>query len=164
MSWDPWGALLWGLLASAAMIIILQGSQSLGLTRLNLPFLVGTLFTGRRHRGTILGIACYFLGGWVFALVYVAIFERLGYVSWWFGTFVGFVHGLFLVVVVMPLLPHIHPRVASEFDGPTSIRRLEPPGAFGLNYGRRTPLTTVLAQTVYGLVLGAFYQVASGAA
>jgi hypothetical protein len=29
----------------------------------------------------------------------------------------------------------------------------------GLNYGRSTPLTTLLAQTVYGLTLGLFAQI-----
>jgi hypothetical protein len=29
----------------------------------------------------------------------------------------------------------------------------------GLNYGRATPLTTLLAQTIYGLTLGLFAQI-----
>jgi hypothetical protein len=29
----------------------------------------------------------------------------------------------------------------------------------GLNYGRRTPLTTLLGQTVYGAILGGLAQV-----
>jgi hypothetical protein len=29
----------------------------------------------------------------------------------------------------------------------------------GLNYGRATPLTTLLAQTIYGLTLGVFGQI-----
>jgi len=48
--------------------------------------------------------------------------------------------------------------MASEYDGPTALRQLEPPGFLGLNYGSRTPLTTLLGQAVYGAVLGGFAQ------
>ena len=156
MSIDFANALLWGLIASTAMITILQGAQSLGLSRLNLPFLVGTIFAQERHAAVVLGLLLCFLGGWLFAFVYILIFESLGFASWWLGGLLGLLHGLALIAS-MHSLPHIHPRVASEYDGPTRSRRIEPPGAFGLNYGPHTPLTTLLAQLVYGLILGTFY-------
>ena len=46
----------------------------------------------------------------------------------------------------------------TAYDGPTRHRRLEPPGFMALNYGRRTPLVTFVARTVYGAILGGFYQ------
>ena len=67
----------------------------------------------------------------------------------------GIVHALVLLVVLLPLLPHMHPRMASEYDGPSYRRRLQPPGFLGLNYGYRTPLATVLAHAAYGAILGA---------
>ena len=48
--------------------------------------------------------------------------------------------------------------MASEYDRPTNTRVLEPPGFLGLNYGHRTPLTTLLGQIVYGATLGGFAQ------
>jgi hypothetical protein len=45
--------------------------------------------------------------------------------------------------------------MASEYEGPIRGRRLQPPGFLALNYGYRTPLTTILAHAVYGLILGA---------
>jgi hypothetical protein len=48
--------------------------------------------------------------------------------------------------------------MASEYDGVTSRRQLEPPGFLAMNYGYRTPVTTLLGQTVYGTTLGAFVQ------
>jgi hypothetical protein len=156
MSIDFANALLWGLVASAAMITILQGSQSMGWSRLNLPFLVGTIFTEERHRAVALGLVLYLLGGWLFAFIYVYIFESLGIATWWAGGVLGLLHGVGLITS-MHSLPHIHPRVASKYDGPSRTRRIEPPGTFGLNYGPHTPVTTVLAQVVYGVILGAFY-------
>ena len=41
---------------------------------------------------------------------------------------------------------------------PTPTRQLEPPGFMALNYGRRTPITVILAHLVYGGILGAFYR------
>jgi hypothetical protein len=71
------------------------------------------------------------------------------------------VHGVFLLVCALPLLPFVHPRMASEYHGVTARRQLEPPGFMAMNYGYGTPLTTLLAQTLYGAVLGAFAQLAN---
>ena len=148
--------LLWGLIATVAMTAIMQASQGFGLSRLSLPFLVGTFFSGSRDRAVVVGYAVYVLGGWLFAFLYFYLFDSVGLHSWWFGALVGFVHGLFLLVSALPLLPFIHPRMASEYHGATSRRQLEPPGFMAMNYGYGTPVTTLLAQTVYGAVLGAF--------
>jgi len=67
-----------------------------------------------------------------------------------------------LLVAVLPLLPYMHPRMASEYDGPTELRQLEPPGFMGFNYGLRTPLTTLLGQAVYGATLGGLAQLQGG--
>jgi hypothetical protein len=48
--------------------------------------------------------------------------------------------------------------MASEHDGPTPTKQLEPPGLLALNYGRRTPLSVILAHLLYGSILGAFYR------
>jgi hypothetical protein len=48
--------------------------------------------------------------------------------------------------------------MASEQDGPTPTRQLEPPGFMALNYGRRTPISVILSHLVYGCILGAFYR------
>jgi hypothetical protein len=149
---------LWGLIATVAMTTILSGSQGLGLSRLSLPFLVGTMFTANRSRATIVGFILYVIGGWLFALLYFALFASIERASWQLGAALGFLHGLFLLLVALPLLSYMHPRLASEHDGPASGFRLEPPGFMGLNYGRATPLTTLLAQTIYGLTLGLFAQ------
>jgi hypothetical protein len=52
------------------------------------------------------------------------------------------------------LLSYVHPRIASEYDGPIAHRRLEPPGFMGLHYGRQTPLVTLFGQVIYGTLLG----------
>lgn len=147
--------LLWGFVATVVMTIILYGSQVAGLSRLSMPLILGTCLTSNRDRAHALGFLAYLAGGWLFTFIYAGLFTQIG-TSWWTGLVAGFVHGLFLLLVILPVAPHLHPRMASEYDGPDQLRRLEPPGFLGLNYGYRTPLTTLLAQTCYGVILGAF--------
>lgn len=147
--------LLWGFAATMIMTIIMYGSQAAGLSRLSLPFLLGTCLTADRDWAHVLGFLGYMFGGWGFALIYAVLFAAVG-TSWWIGALTGAVHGLFLLVVMLPTFPHFHPRMASEYEGPSDIRRLEPPGFLGLNYGYGTPLTTLIAQAAYGIVLGTF--------
>jgi hypothetical protein len=157
-----WSMLLWGLVATVVMTTILQGAQGLGLSRLSLPFLAGTFFTGDRRRAVIMGFVFYVAGGWLFAFLYFALFASLGLSTWWLGATAGLLHGLFLLVCGLPLLPYLHPRMASEYDGPSAMRQLEPPGFMGLNYGYRTPLTTLAGQAAYGAVLGGLAQMTMG--
>ena len=150
--------LLWALIATVAMTAILEGSQGLGFSRLSLPFLIGTFFTGNRSKAIFFGFLIYSLGGWAFAFIYILIFISVGVFTWWFGMLVGILHGIILLVWALPVLPYVHPRVASEYNGVTSQRQLEPPGFLALNYGTRTPLITLLGQAIYGLTLGGFMQ------
>ncbi len=147
--------LLWGFIATAALSAVLFSSQRLGYSRLSLPFLIGTLFTGERSAANVSGVVFYLLGGWLFAFIYYFVFSSLHHASWWFGALVGTLHGIVLLVMLFPLLPHMHPRMATDYDGPSFRRRLQPPGFLGLNYGYRTPLATVLAHALYGAILGA---------
>ena len=105
-----------------------------------MAYMLGTMVTPNRDRARVYGTLIHFVNGWLFSLIYVSAFEQLGRATWWFGGLTGLVHGLFVITVVLPLLPAMHPRMASPLRGPTVVRYLEPPGFFGLNYGTRTPL------------------------
>jgi uncharacterized membrane protein YagU involved in acid resistance len=120
--------------------------------------MIGTIFTTDRDRAKIYGFIAHVLNGWVFSLLYVLAFESWRDASWWRGALIGVVHALFVLLVVMSIMPGIHPRMASEQHGPSATRQLEPPGWLGLNYGVRTPISIFLAHVVFGAVLGAFYR------
>lgn len=153
--------LLWGFVASIVVTIIMQASQGLGITRMSLPFMLGAIFSGNRDRCQIIGFFCHLLAGWFLAFIYASAFESWRSATWWMGMGIGLVHGAFALTLVIPLLPHVHPRMASEYEGPTPTRMLEPPGFLALNYGRRTPVVAVIAHLAFGAILGAFYQVAN---
>jgi len=153
---------LWGFVATVFLTTLMAAAQGLGWSRMSLPFMLGTLFTPDRQRAMVLGFAFHFVNGWLFALFYALVFEDLQRTGWWLGGVIGLAQGLTVLIALMPILPALHPRMASEQRGPEPTRALEPPGFMALNYGRQTPLITLFAHVVYGAVLGGFYRLAGG--
>jgi uncharacterized membrane protein YagU involved in acid resistance len=150
--------LLWGFVATAVLTTLMSGSQGLRLTRISLPYMLGTFFTPNRDRAKLLGFCFHLINGWIFSLVYVLAFHAWGAASWWRGATIGFVHASFVLTAGMQILPGLHPRMASEKHGPTVMRQLEPPGFLALNYGFQTPVSVLLAHVVFGVILGIFYR------
>lgn len=156
VNWGGW--LFWGLVSTFILTIVLSGSQGLGLTRMNLPYMLGTMLTADRDRAPLYGFGMHVIAGWTFSFLYVLAFGFLGIANWWIGTIIGLVHGVFLLFFGVSLLPGLHPRMASEQHGPSPTRELEPPGFLALNYGIRTPLSILISHAVFGAILGAFYK------
>jgi hypothetical protein len=155
MNWPH--AIFWGFVATIVLTTLLSATRALHLTRIDIPFLVGTMFTSHRDRAKWVGFLVHLVNGWIFALIYVGAFHSTGWKNPVFGMLIGLVHSLFVLVAGMTLLPSIHPRMAGEQDGPRPTRQLEPPGFLALNYGRQTPIATILAHLVFGAILGFFY-------
>ena len=150
-------AALASIVATTVMTTLLSGSQAVRLTRISIPFMLGTMLTPDRDLARALGFLVHLVDGWIFALIYAALFQSWGFASWWLGASMGLFHALFVLLAAMPVLPGLHPRMASEERGPTPTRLLEPPGILALNYGRTTPITIVVAHIVYGALMGALY-------
>ncbi len=155
MNFPSW--VLAGFVATLALSTWLTTSQGLGFTRMNIPFLIGTIVTADRRKAKAYGFFLHLLNGWAFSLLYVLIFEARQLSNWWFGALLGFAHALLVLTVGMSLMPSIHPRMATEQQGPDSTRKLEPPGFMALNYGFRTPISVCLAHGAFGAILGSLY-------
>jgi len=151
--------LLWGLLATGVLTTLLQAGQGLRLTRMDPTLLLGTMVTADRDRARVIGFAIHFFNGWWIAALYILFFHGLGLATWWLGAIMGVAHTAFVLVAVLPALPGVHPRMASDYTGPEPTPMLEPPGFLALNYGYRTPLAVLVAHIAYGTVLGAFYKI-----
>jgi hypothetical protein len=155
VNWTSW--LLSGFVATLALSIWLTASQGFGFTRMNIPFLIGTFVTADRRRAKAYGFLLHLLNGWAFSLLYVLLFQARNMSNWWFGTLLGLAHAILVLTVGMSLMPSIHPRMATEQQGPDSTRKLEPPGFLALHYGLRTPISVLLAHGTYGAILGSLY-------
>ena len=152
MDWGGWA--VFGLIATAGLTGVLIASQLAGLTRLDLPLMLGTLVTPDPDRARVVGSLIHLVNGQFFALFYAATFALVGQASWYAGAALGVVHGFVSLSVIVPLLPGVHPRMASTRAGLDTGPVLQPPGLFALNYGRQTPIVTWVAHVAFGVTLG----------
>lgn len=129
-------------------------AQMAGLTRLDLPLMLGTIVTEDPDRARVAGFFMHLGFGQAFAFGYAATFALLGRATWWMGALLGLLHVAVALTVLVPLLPGVHPRMASARAGPASTASLEPPGLLGLNYGPQTPVVAMVAHLAYGVALG----------
>jgi len=152
-----WGALAGGFVGTLVLTTMLRGASELRLTRIDLPFLLGTALTGDRKRAKALGYIAHFMFGFLFALGYFAIFLAIGRSGWLLGAALGLAHGAFAgIALVNVLLALMHPRMGDTMSAADTVAHLEPPGFLMLNYGRRTPVVVLVAHIVYGAIVGGF--------
>lgn len=152
-----WAALVGGFLGTVVLTTALRAASELRLTRMDIPFLLGTAFSEDRRRAKAVGYGLHFLAGLVFALMYWAAFSVIGEASWWLGGLFGLVHVAFAgSALVNVMLPVVHPRMGTHATSARSTPLLEPPGFMLVNYGRSTPLVMIAAHLAYGMIVGAF--------
>jgi hypothetical protein len=157
-----WGALAGGFIGTLVLTTALRTANELGLTRIDLPFLLGTAVTRDRPRAKALGYLMHLAAGELFALVYFAIFAATETSGWALGALLGLLHGIVSsTALVNILLPAVHPRMGNELTAANSSPLLEPPGFLLRNYGRGTPIATLLAHIAYGAIVGGFASIAA---
>jgi hypothetical protein len=151
------GALAGGFVGTLVLTTALRTANELGLTRVDLPFLLGTAVTGDRARAKAVGYLLHLAAGEMFALIYFAIFTAIDTGGWLLGALLGLLHGVVsATALVNILLPAVHPRMGSTLSAANSNPVLEPPGFLLRNYGRGTPIATLVAHVAYGAIVGGF--------
>ncbi|HMF94856.1 MAG TPA: hypothetical protein VKE96_11200 [Vicinamibacterales bacterium] len=144
-----------GFVATLVMTTILRGASELGLTRADLPLLLGTAVSDNRRRARALGYVFHFVFGIGFALAYVAFFHVVGRGGWMVGALLGALHAVFdATVLVNVVLPVVHPRIGTPETAANEIALVEPPGFLLMNYGRNSFLVALVAHLVYGALVG----------
>lgn len=150
-----WAAMIGGLTGTFLLTTVLRAASELRLTRIDLPFLLGTAVTADRQRAKLLGYLLHFVAGLSFSLAYYVGFVGLGRSGWLLGAGFGVIHGLFaMTALVNILLPVVHPRMGDALSSVDSAALLEAPGFLMLNYGRATPLVNLIAHAAYGAIVG----------
>src|SRR5690242_8541070 len=143
MDWAGWA--LFGVIATSTLTALMITAQLAGLTRLDLPLVLGSLVTPDPDRARIAGFFVHLTVGQGFALGYAATFALLDRATWWLGGLLGLLHAAVALLVLVPVVAGAHPRMASYRAGPSSTAWLEPPGLLGLNYGAQTPAVAIAA-------------------
>ncbi|RAG83353.1 hypothetical protein DN069_22820 [Streptacidiphilus pinicola] len=146
-----------GFLGTLVLTTTLRAASELGLTRMDLPFLLGTALTTDRARAKALGYLLHFVNGQVFAFVYFAVFVAIHHFGWWLGALFGLAQGVFATTALVNiLLPIIHPRMGTPLTAAPDVALVEPPGFLMRNYGPATPVVTLAAHIAYGALVGGF--------
>jgi hypothetical protein len=150
-----WSEVVGGFAGTLVLTTMARSASELGLTRMDLPFLLGTSVTDNRRKAKAIGYCFHFAIGVAFALAYGVFFQTIGWSSWWLGAIIGALQALFTgTVLVNVLLPIVHPRMGTPDTGANDVTLLEPPGFLMLNYGRNTFLVSLAAHVVYGAIVG----------
>lgn len=89
---DTGKLILWGFIATLILTTVMTAAKYFGLTRMDLPFMLGTMFTAHRNKATAVGFLAHVMMGWIFAFIYGAAFESLGVKNWLLGAGIGFIH------------------------------------------------------------------------
>ena len=148
------GALAGGAVGTIVLTTGLRLAQELGWTRMDIPLLLGTVFSPSRSRAEVIGYAVHFVNGLLFSLAYAFVFAATGRADWLLGLGLG--HALFAGGgLVNVLLPAVHPRMGTPWSDSQETPLLEPPGFMLLNYGRATAIVTVVLHLAYGAIVGA---------
>jgi hypothetical protein len=152
-----WGALAGGAVGTTVLTTGLRLAAAVGWTRMDLPLLLGTIFSEDRRRALLIGYLVHFANGLGFALLYAAVFEAVGHAGWLLGLGLGAVHSAFVGSVgINVLLPAFHPRMGTPWSDAEETPLLEPPGFMLANYGHNTVLVTAAMHLAYGAIVGAF--------
>jgi hypothetical protein len=152
-----WGALAGGAVGAVVLASGLRIAQEVGWTRMDLPFLLGTIFTENRRVAAVVGYALNVAIGLVFGLLYWAVFAATGLTTWWFGLALGLVHAAVSGGGLCNLLlPAVHPRMGTPWTDARDTPLLEPPGFLLDNYGRSTVLVHLVLHLAFGAIVGAF--------
>jgi hypothetical protein len=149
------GALAGGVLGTFVLTTVLRTASELGLTRVDLPFLLGTAVTRDRSRAKAIGYVAHFGFGMLFSLAYAVFFLVVDASGWLLGALLGLAHGLFAgTALVNVLLPVVHPRMGKPWTDARSSPLIESPGFLMLNYGAGTPVVSMIAHILYGAIVG----------
>jgi len=133
------GAIIAGLAGTAVMTIMMYIAPRMGMPKMDMPRMLGTMFISKESTATALGMVIHFMMGAIFAVIYALLWNLgVGSATWWWGLIFGAVHGL-IAAGMMPVILRMHPR---------------PPE---MSFGAVMIVGVLMAHLVYGLVVALVY-------
>lgn len=150
-----WGsAIVWGVVATVAFTLFGMMGQRMGMTDMDILELLGSTTSRAGTAGAkAAGAVMHHMNGAVLAVAWAFGVGLLGVGANWATGLVWGVALTGLALIMMSSIAPFHPAIR---DG-----KLRDPGPAATNYGKMTPLGSLMGHLVYGLVLGLGYQYAS---
>lgn len=144
------GAIVWGAVATMAFALFGAMGRAMGMTRLNVTDLLGSSMAApHTAKAMALGLVLHVMNGILLAVGWAYGMGLLAWpANWATGMMWGAVLWL-LALLMLSTMGAVHP----------AIRRGEQddPGPAATNFGKMTPVGSLLGHLVYGLVLGLAY-------
>jgi hypothetical protein len=148
-------AIVAGLIGGLAFLAVVYMGLGTGMTRMNFLSILGSMMAPKASRGTTkaIGFAIHMMMSAIFGLAYAGILTAIdvtsvGSASTW-GVLVGAAHGAGVLLVMPMMLTIAHPLVRTG--------DLERPRALMTGFGPMTPIGSLAAHVVFGLVVASIY-------
>jgi len=147
---NPVFAALAGLMGTSAMTVVWYLAPLVGLPIVDFPVILGSIATGNLNNAFTPGLVVHFLIGVALGFLYVyAAGPLLRGAAWLRGLQFSLLPLVLTSLVLLPLLPYIHPLIR--------VRQLVTPGILGSNWGVQVPWLLLGGHLIYGLVCAAVY-------
>jgi uncharacterized membrane protein YagU involved in acid resistance len=136
---EIFSAIIAGLLGTLVMTILMYLGPTMGMPKMDIIGMLGTMFTTNEGSARIIGTIVHFMMGAIFALIYAFLWNLgIGSSAWYWGLIFGTVHAL-IAIVMMPVMLRMHPR---------------PPS---MDFGPQMMLGLLMGHLVFGLVVAISY-------
>jgi uncharacterized membrane protein YagU involved in acid resistance len=102
-------AIIAGLVGTLVMTILMYLAPLMGMPKMDIIGMLGTMFSTNRGTARIIGIIVHFMMGAVFGIIYAFLWSLgIGSPTWVWGLIFGFVHAI-LFMIAMPVMMNMHP-------------------------------------------------------
>ena len=110
-------AIIAGSTGRMAMLLLIYGGPLIGLPRIDVVSMLGSLAAPNKQDAVTLGGAIHFTMGILFAMIYAALWSvGIGSPTWWWGIIFGAIHGI-LVIVALFVVMRSHPQLSESLNG-----------------------------------------------
>lgn len=144
-----------GFLATAAMTALMYMAPLMGVPKMDIATMLGTMFSTNPSVAFAIGIAMHFmLGSVLLAIPYFYLIEfKFRDTPWLGGAIWGFLLWGVANLMVMPMMGFVHPLVRSG--------AMPAPGLLMLQLGILAPIGSLMGHLLYGVVLARAYRAPS---
>jgi hypothetical protein len=147
-----------GLAGGIAFLTVVYMGRAIGMTRMNFLEMLGTMVAPNGSKTAVYGIGlmAHLMMSAVFGLAHAGILHAIGVTSvgqaaeW--DLLIGGVHGILILAMLPMVLTLMHPLVRKH--------AMEQPGVAMTGFGKGTPIGSLMAHLVFGVVTGAIYAAA----
>jgi len=112
------GSIIAGLLGTLVMTALIYIAPRMGIPKMDIIGMLGTMFTASEGTARVLGTIAHFMMGVIFAIIYALLWSLgIGSPTWLWGLIFGAIHGV-VAIVMMPVMIKMHPRPPQMESGP----------------------------------------------